>query len=78
MPVHLTTEVTSVLGNLIKINPFENQNLIVKSKREEAYNKLLEVAKEKGQDKNFIKTAKRLKATFGCREYSKYVLVNAI
>ncbi|MBI9012917.1 MAG: hypothetical protein JEZ08_11850 [Clostridiales bacterium] len=70
-------DVGMLYDRLIQINPSENQNLIVKSKREEAYNKLLQVAKDKGQDKKFIKAAERLKATFGYREYPKYMLVNA-
>ncbi len=66
-----------VYDKLDKINTEENQNLTVKSKREEAYNKLLKLAREKGKEKKFVKAAARLKATFGYREYPKFMLVNA-
>jgi pyruvate,water dikinase len=66
-----------VYDKLDKINTEENQNLMVKAKREEAYNKLLKLAREKGKEKKFVKAASRLKATFGYREYPKYMLVNA-
>ncbi|MGO1580176.1 MAG: PEP-utilizing enzyme [Peptoniphilaceae bacterium] len=39
------------------------------------YNKLLKYAKSKGKGKKFIKSANKLKATFGYREHPKYLLI---
>lgn len=60
---------------LIAINTEENQILSVKERRDEAYNKLLALATEKGKRKKFIKATERLKATFGYREHPKYMIV---
>ncbi|SMB90274.1 pyruvate, water dikinase [Desulfonispora thiosulfatigenes DSM 11270] len=60
---------------LININIKDSQILNVKTKREEAYNKLLAVAKEGGFDKKFEKQAEIYQATFGYREHPKYVIV---
>lgn len=63
---------------LSSINTEENQHSLVEAKREEAYNRLLEVARTLGKEKKFVKAASRLKATFGYREYPKYMLVKGI
>ncbi|MEN8904510.1 MAG: PEP/pyruvate-binding domain-containing protein [Clostridiales bacterium] len=60
---------------LIEINTDENQILTVEEKREEVYNKLLKISKEKGKEKKFVKAAMKLKATFGYREHPKYMIV---
>jgi len=68
-------DVGMLYDKLIEINTAENQILTVKEKRQEAYAKLLAVAKQKGKEKKFINAAARLKATFGYREHPKYVIV---
>ncbi len=67
-----------VYDKLVKINTEVNQNLTVKTRRKEAYDKLYELAKVKGKEKKFVKASSRLKATFGYREYPKYMLVSGI
>lgn len=68
-------DVGMLYDKLIEINTEDNQILIVKEKRQEAYDKLLAVAKQKGKEKKFIDAAARLKATFGYREHPKYLIV---
>jgi phosphohistidine swiveling domain-containing protein len=68
-------DVGMLYDKLIEINTAENQILTVKEKRQEAYDKLLAVAKQKGKEKKFIDAAARLKATFGYREHPKYMIV---
>ncbi len=75
--VRVYEDVGMVYDRLDEIITTENQNLVVKVKRDEAYNRLLKLAEEKGKEKKFIKAAARLKATFGYREYPKYMIVNA-
>lgn len=62
---------------LVKINTYSNQSNLVESKSKKAYSKLLSLAKKKGKEKQFIKAAAKLKATFGYREYPKYLIVKA-
>lgn len=68
-------DVGMLYDKLIEINTQENQILTVKEKRQEAYKKLLAVARQKGKEKKFINAAARMKATFGYREHPKYVIV---
>ncbi len=68
-------DVGMLYDKLIEINTEDNQILMVKEKRQEAYDKLLAVAKQKKKEKKFIDTAARLKATFGYREHPKYMIV---
>jgi pyruvate,water dikinase len=60
---------------LIEINTEDNQILHVKEKRQEAYDRLRQAARENGFEKKFIRAADKLKATFGYREHPKYVVV---
>lgn len=60
---------------LIEINTEDNQMSTVIEKRQEAYDKLLKIAKQKGKEKKFVSAAARLKATFGYREHPKYLIV---
>jgi phosphohistidine swiveling domain-containing protein len=60
---------------LIEINIEDNHMHSVLSKRQEAYDKLLAVAKKIGKEKKFIDAAARMKATFGYREHPKYLIV---
>jgi len=60
---------------LIEINIEDNHMHSVISKRQEAYDKLLAVAKKKGKEKKFVEAAARMKATFGYREHPKYLIV---
>lgn len=62
-------------NKLIKINTEDNHILKVQEKRQIAYNKLFKYAKSKGKEKKFIKSANKLKATFGYREHPKYLLI---
>ncbi|MCK5848075.1 MAG: hypothetical protein KAH01_02610 [Caldisericia bacterium] len=64
-----------IYDRLIEINTDENQILTVKEKRRIAYEKLLIAAKEKGKEKQFVKSVARMKATFGYREHPKYLVV---
>jgi pyruvate,water dikinase len=70
-------DIGMLYDKLKEIITSDNQNLIVESKRNKAYNKLLELARSKNCEKKFIKAAAKLKATFGYREYPKYMIVNA-
>lgn len=60
---------------LKNINIEDSQILKVKEKREEAYKKLLSVAKESGFQKKFEKQAQIYQGTFGYREHPKYIIV---
>ncbi|MCH4886762.1 hypothetical protein EZV73_04240 [Acidaminobacter sp. JC074] len=60
---------------LKEINLEDNQMLTVKLKRDQAYNRLLDVARKKGKEKKFVNAANRMKATFGYREHPKYLIV---
>jgi len=60
---------------LIEINIEDNHMHSVLNKRQEAYDKLLAVAKKKGKEKKFVEAAARMKATFGYREHPKYLIV---
>lgn len=60
---------------LIQIDTQDNQITKVKEKRQRAYDKLLGLAKEKGQEKKFIKHAEKYQETFGYREHPKYMIV---
>lgn len=60
---------------LIEINTVDNHIHSVLSKRQDAYDKLLAVAKKKGKEKKFVEAAARTKATFGYREHPKYLIV---
>lgn len=60
------------------INLTNNQHESVTSRREAAYERLLQLSKSNGKEKKFIKAASRLKSTFGYREYPKYMLVKAL
>lgn len=60
------------------INIETNQLLHVKQRREEAYNQLLTIAKEKGFAKKFIKYADIYQGSFGFREEPKYNFVFAV
>ncbi|MCK8061059.1 MULTISPECIES: PEP/pyruvate-binding domain-containing protein [unclassified Fusibacter] len=60
---------------LIEINIEDNHMHLVVAKRQEAYDKLLVVAKKKGKEKKFVDAAARMKATFGYREHPKYMIV---
>ncbi len=60
---------------LIEIDITDNQILTVREKREQAYQKLLEIARRKGKEKKFVDLAARTKATFGYREHPKYMIV---
>lgn len=60
---------------LIQIDTKNNQIIKVKSKRKIAYDKLYEIAKNKGKERKFVKNAKRYQETFGYREHPKYVVV---
>ncbi|QZY54520.1 PEP/pyruvate-binding domain-containing protein [Crassaminicella profunda] len=66
---------TLLYEKLTNINIKDSQILNVKTKREEAYKKLLAVAKIGGFDKKFEKQAKIYQATFGYREHPKYMIV---
>lgn len=68
-------DIGMLYDRLKEINLEDNHILVVKEKREKAYNKLLEVAKNKGKEKKFINAAARMKATFGYREHPKYLIV---
>lgn len=66
----------SLLYNQLKnIDITDNQILYVKQKRLEAYSTLLQKAKEKNKEKQFINAAERFQKTFGYREFPKYVIV---
>jgi len=68
-------DVGILYDKLVEINIVDNQILTVKKKRQEAYDKLLAVAKEKGKQKKFERAVKKMKATIGYREHPKYVVV---
>lgn len=68
-------DVGMLYDKLIEINTLDNQILKVREKRQEAYDRLLAVAKENGKEKKFVDAAARLKATFGYREHPKYLIV---
>ncbi|GAA0181530.1 phosphoenolpyruvate synthase [Clostridium sediminicola] len=68
-------DITLLYEKLININIEDSQITNVKAKREEAYKKLLSVAKEGGFDKKFKKQAEIYQATFGYREHPKYMIV---
>lgn len=68
-------DVGLLYDKLKDINTKDNQITGVKKKRQAAYNKLLEVARAKGKEKQFIKAAEKYQATFGYREHPKYVIV---
>ncbi len=56
----------------------DNQLNGVKHKKKGAYDKLLEAARAKGKEKQFIKATEKYQATFGYREHPKYVIVYAL
>lgn len=60
---------------LIEVNIEDNHMHSVVAKRQEAYDKLIVVAKKKGKEKKFVEAAARMKATFGYREHPKYLIV---
>jgi len=60
---------------LIQMETEDNQITKVKDKRKLAYEKLLEIAKKKGQEKKFLKNAKKYQETFGYREHPKYIII---
>lgn len=66
---------TLLYEKLKNINIEDSQILKVKEKREEAYKKLLSVAKDSGFEKKFEKQAKIYQGTFGYREHPKYMIV---
>ncbi len=68
-------DIGMLYDKLKEINTEHNQILEVENKRREAYQKLLEIARGKGKEKQFIKQAQRLKALLGYREHPKYVIV---
>jgi pyruvate,water dikinase len=68
-------DVGLLYDKLIEINVEDNHMHSVLEKRQEAYDKLLVVAKKKGLEKKFVEAAARMKATFGYREHPKYLLV---
>lgn len=68
-------DVGMLYDKLIEINLEDNHILTVDEKRKEAYQRLLEVAKQKGKEKKFVNAATRMKATFGYREHPKYLIV---
>ncbi|MGK0468803.1 PEP/pyruvate-binding domain-containing protein, partial [Clostridium sp.] len=63
---------------LTNINVDDNQIEGVKDRKQEAYDKLLEVAKEGGFEKKFKKKAEIFQSLFGYREHPKYVIVQSI
>ncbi len=68
-------DVGLLYDKLVDINTKNNQITTVKQKRKVAYDKLLQVAKEKGKEKKFVKAAAKYQATFGYREHPKYIVV---
>ncbi len=62
---------------IVQVNTSANQIQMVETKREEAYQRLLILAKEKGKEEQYIKAAAKFKGTFGYREYPKYLMVKA-
>jgi rifampicin phosphotransferase len=68
-------DVGMLYDKLCEINTEDNQITTVKEKRQEAYERLLAVARKKGKEKKFIDSAARMKATFGYREHPKYMIV---
>jgi rifampicin phosphotransferase len=60
------------------INIKDNQLTGVKDKKQAAYETLLEAARAKGKEKQFVKAAEKYQATFGYREHPKYVIVYAL
>lgn len=60
---------------LKNINITDNQITRVKEKKEQTYEDMLAIAKEKGFEKRFIKHVEIYQSTFGYRELPKYVIV---
>ncbi len=71
-------DVGMLYDKLIQINTNDNQILLSTQRREQAYNRLLNVAKQKGFEKKFVKYAEKYKQTFGYREHPKYIIVYII
>lgn len=69
-----TSEEPGVLFEKLKqIDPESNAILQVKERREEAYQKLLEISRELGKEKDFVYNEKYIHEFWGYREHPKYM-----
>lgn len=71
-------EIGATYDRLKEINVKDNQLVSVKERRDAAYERLLEIARGRGAEKQFIKHAEVYQGIFGYREHPKYMVVYII
>lgn len=74
----MSENITNIFTTLKQIDIADNATLNVKKRSENAYNKLLTLARDMGKEKKFVRLAKTYRDMIGYRDHPKYMYVVAV